>query len=100
SLKKTPALSADEYVDVEKWRAILFRMGLVGEYPNTTVGYGNLSKKISGSDNQFIITGSQTGRFPHLNGKQYTRVLKCSPDKATIEAQGPIAPSSEAMTHY
>ena len=100
SLKMTPPLRPDEYLDIEKWRAILFRMGLVGEYIEHNIGYGNLSKRISESSSQFIITGSQTGRYSNLNGRQYTKVIKCSISKATIEALGPIAPSSESMTHY
>lgn len=100
SLKMTPPLASEEYLDLEKWRAILYRMGLIGEYPNTNVGFGNLSKRIMASNDQFIITGSQTGRYPNLNGRQYTKVLKCNLSKATIDAMGPIAPSSESMTHY
>lgn len=100
SLKMTPPLKPEDYIDLEKWRVILYRMGAVGEYRDSNIGYGNLSKRIPGTIDQFIITGSQTGRYPNLNGRQYTKVLKCSIDKASIEAMGPIAPSSEALTHF
>lgn len=99
TIKKTSALSELEYIEIEKWRTILFRMGLIGEYEIEKVGYGNLSKRIS-EDHKFIITGTQTGKFPNLNGSQYTKIVKCNLEKMSVEAIGPIAPSSESLTHY
>lgn len=100
NLKKASALDEKLYIDIEKWRAILFKMGLIGEYPIEKVGYGNLSKKIDGPDHQFIITGTQTGKYPHLDGTQYTKILKCNLAKMSLDALGPIAPSSESLTHF
>lgn len=100
TLKKSPPLDEGSYIELEKWRTILFKMGLIGEYPEEKVGYGNLSRKIAGTDNNFIITGTQTGRLPYLNGLHYTKVLKCNLNKMNVEAAGPIAPSSESLTHY
>lgn len=100
TLKKAPPLEERSYIELEKWRVILFKMGLIGEYPEEKVGYGNLSRKIAGTLGEFIITGTQTGRFPHLNGLQYTRVIKCNLGKMNVEAAGPIAPSSESLTHF
>lgn len=100
TLKKAPPLKEAEYLELEKWRAILYRMNLIGEYKNEKVGYGNLSKRISPNSDQFIITGTQTGKYPHLSGSQYTKILKCNQDKMSVEAMGPTAPSSESLTHY
>ena len=75
-------------------------MGLIGEYLIEKVGYGNISKRILGEEDQFIITGTQTGKLSNLNGSQYTRVKKCNLKKMNLEAIGPIAPSSESITHY
>lgn len=98
-LKKSGTISSREYLDVEKWRAIFFKMRLVGEDSESHIGYGNLSKRISGSD-QFIITGTQTGHLPHLNGSQYTKVTSCDLKSLSVDAIGPIPPSSESLTHF
>lgn len=99
NLKMASPIKENLFLDLEKWRAILFKMGLIGEYPIEKVGYGNLSKKIS-STNEFIITGTQTGKLAHLSGQEYTKVIKCDLNKMAIDAIGPIAPSSESLTHY
>lgn len=100
TLKKSRPLDEGSYIELEKWRVILFKMGLIGEYPEEKVGYGNLSRKIAGTENHFIITGTQTGRLAYLNGLHYTKVTKCNLAKMTVEAAGPIAPSSESLTHF
>ncbi len=100
NLKMAPKIEEKHFIHLEKWRAILFKMNLIGEYPIDKVGFGNLSAKVSQDSNEFIITGTQTGKYPHLNGSQYTRITKCDPKKMTIDAIGPIAPSSETITHH
>lgn len=100
NLKLTKALNEELYIQLEKWRVIFHKMGLIGEYPTNKVGYGNLSKReVSGSD-AFIITGTQTGKYANLNGSYYTKITKCDLQKMSLEAHGPIAPSSESLTHY
>jgi len=100
SLKMAPALAAEDIIPVEKWRAILWRLGLVGEYPIEKVGYGNLSVRLPTPKAGFLITGTQTGQHPHLTRRQYTRVVSCDPTKNSVKAEGPIGPSSESLTHY
>jgi ribulose-5-phosphate 4-epimerase/fuculose-1-phosphate aldolase len=100
TLKKSPALEDSNFIDIEKWRVILYRMKLIGEYQTEKLGYGNLSKRAKPGTNEFIITGTQTGRFANLTGDHYTHVRSCSLEKMTINAQGPIAPSSESLTHF
>jgi hypothetical protein len=100
NLKMSSELEEDQYLDIEKWRVILFKMNLIGEYPIEKVGFGNLSKRAVIGQNEFIITGTQTGKHPNLNGRQYTKVNKCDLNKMTIDTVGPIAPSSESVTHY
>ena len=100
SLKKSGPLADEEYIEIEKWRSIFYRMNFIGEYPTEKVGFGNLSKRCVIGKDQFIITGTQTGKFPQLDGSQYTKIIKCNQDKMSVEALGPMAPSSEALTHY
>ena len=67
TLKKAPPLDEGSYIELEKWRIILFKMKLIGEYPIEKVGYGNISRKIAGTENEFIISGTQTGKYQNLN---------------------------------
>ncbi len=100
NLKLSKALESAHYIELEKWRVILFKMNLIGEYPIEKVGYGNLSYRNKVLTTEFTITGTQTGKHANLNGSHYTKITKCNLKKSTVEANGPIAPSSETLTHY
>ena len=54
-----PSRALDELL---QWRDVFFRLGVIGQDPARYEGfaYGNISHR-SGSGNQFIISGSQTG---------------------------------------
>ena len=98
TLKRAPAPEQAQYIALEKWRALFYRLGFVGEYPNEKIGYGNLSSRMP--KKSFIITGSQTGHLPHLQAHHYTRVIECDLKKGSVTAEGLIPPSSESLTHY
>lgn len=99
------ALNYSEYAELETWRTLLYRLNLIGEYPEEKVGFGNMSKAIDYSDyasfdgTQFVITGTQTGKYPKLNGEHYTRVLGYDIAHQKITVLGPLEASSEALTH-
>lgn len=99
-LKPSKDIEEKDFIEIEKWRAILFKMGLIGEYPIEKVGYGNISKRLIPMQESFIITGTQTGKLPHLNGSHYTKIIKSDLKKMSLTAIGPIAPSSESLTHH
>ncbi|HXH29750.1 MAG TPA: class II aldolase/adducin family protein [Bacteriovoracaceae bacterium] len=88
----------DQVIALEKWRALFFKLALIGEYPNENIGYGNLSSRLV--KKSFIITGSQTGHLPHLQAHHYTKVIECDLKKGSVTAEGLIPPSSESLTHY
>lgn len=94
-----------EYHKLEIWREKLFKLGLIGEYPTSKVGYGNLSlaqdysKFHQSQERQFVVTGTQTGALAQLTGKHYTRVLDYDLENFEIHIMGPIPASSEALTH-
>lgn len=94
-----------EYSGLEYWRKKLYKLNLIGEYPLEQVGFGNISeiKDYSGFDKvnvpQFVITGTQTGKYPELDGRFYTRVLDYDIDHLKIKMMGPVEASSEALTH-
>lgn len=103
--KKSPPLLTSDYSRLEKWREKLFGINLIGEYLPEKIGFGNLSQKkdysefFEGPTTQFLITGTQTGGFPHLDGNYYTRVLDTNLEKNTCRVFGPVEASSEALTH-
>ena len=98
TLKRAPAPEQTQFIALEKWRALFYKLGLVGEYPIDNIGYGNLSSRIQ--KKTFIITGSQTGHLAHLQAHHYTKVIDCDLKKGSVTAEGLIPPSSESLTHY
>lgn len=98
TLKRAPAPEMNQVIALEKWRALFFKLALVGEYPIDKIGYGNLSSRLA--KKTFIITGSQTGHLAHLQAHHYTKVIDCDLKKGSVTAEGLIPPSSESLTHY
>ena len=99
------ALNYSEYAELETWRTLLYRLNLIGEYPVEQAGFGNMSKAQNYEEyspfhgTQFVITGTQTGKHPKLNGEHYTRVLGYDIALQKINVLGPLEASSEALTH-
>lgn len=95
----------EEYADLENWRKELYRLELIGEYPEVFVGYGNMSCVKDYSEYldfefpQFVITGTQTGKYSDLNGAHYTRVLGYCVENLKVNMMGVIEASSEVLTH-
>ena len=98
-----PAPAAKLLAELEAWRRIFRRLGLLGQDPRryAGLGFGNLSRR-AGSGlpaNAFIISGTQTGHLDQLAAAHYVTVLACDPAHNRVEASGPIRPSSEALSH-
>ncbi|MBT8123144.1 MAG: class II aldolase/adducin family protein [Gammaproteobacteria bacterium] len=92
--------------DLIHWRGLLWEQGLVGQDPQRYGGYGfgNVSQRAPGllqPDNNmtFIISGSQTGHLHMLTREHFAIVSSCDAYTNRVEAQGPIRPSSESLTH-
>jgi len=81
------------------WRTVLHRLGLIGQDPARYggLGYGNLSQRLEGET--FLVTATQTGHLTHLEAEHYVRVVWASPADNALRAEGPVPPSSEALTH-
>ncbi len=98
-----PALPANEYSSIEKYRRMLHRVNLIGVYGNG-LGFGNISQRKNyshlhrGKRPQFIISGTQTGDLPQLSGEHYTRVVDFDIDGFSVTAQGMVRASSETET--
>ena len=91
-----PGNALDELL---QWRDVFFRLGIIGQDPARYDGlaFGNISCRSSG--NQFIISGSQTGGLLHCKSEHYSIVDSCDVQTNRVVAHGPIAPSSESLTH-
>lgn len=100
-----PAPAWDTLADLNAWRRILYLTGLIGQEPGLYGGYayGNVSVRLpdcSGAVKPaFVICGTQTGGLSELSAEHYTTVLSCNVRENKVVAQGPVRPSSEAMTH-
>ncbi len=93
-----------EYTVIEKYRKVLNRLNLVSAYDNG-FGFGNISHKKNYQQlhatqkPQFIITGSQTGHLPDLDGTHYARVLDFHIEDFSLVSNGAVQASSETMSH-
>ena len=96
-------MPVDELREINAWRRILYLLGLIGRDPTLYdgCGYGNISVRRRGREGEeaFVISGTQTGGLNELGAQHYTLVRKCDPQRNLVEAEGPIRPSSESLTH-
>lgn len=104
--KPTPPLPEKEVQDLNAWREMMHSLQLIGQDKRLPgyVGYGNISKRLPPFDSpppdiRFLITGTQTGGIAHLTAEHYATILACYPEENHLEAEGPILPSSETLTH-
>ena len=92
--------------ELNRWRTILWQQALIGQDPARYEGYGfgNVSQR-TGADKAacgkrcFIISGTQTGHLPELDSCHYTLVTHYDAATNSVNAAGPIKPSSESLTH-
>lgn len=101
-----PAVAAAELTELNAWRQILYRLGLVGADPAryAGLGFGNVSRRVGpfgtpAGRRRFLISGTQTGAMASLHAEHYVLVSECDPRNNRVVACGPVRPSSEALTH-
>ena len=87
--------------DINAWRTIIFRLGLIGQDPERygSLGFGNISQRLDSQSSQFIISGTQTGHIENLSPEHYCLIVKADPRKNRIQSCGLRKPSSESLTH-
>jgi ribulose-5-phosphate 4-epimerase/fuculose-1-phosphate aldolase len=87
--------------EINAWRSILFQLKLIGQRADKYggLGFGNISRRLVPSSNQFVISGSQTGQLAELNPEHYVLIHKAESDTNSIDSSGLCPPSSEALTH-
>ena len=98
-----PSPAAELLGELEAWRQIFRQLGLLGQDPARYdgLGFGNLSRRAADGDaaDAFIISGTQTGALERLAPEHYARVRACDPAHNRVTADGPVRPSSEALSH-
>jgi len=97
------ALEFPQIESIELWRQRLMRLGLIGQDDSRYegIGFGNISRRVNypGASHAFVISGTQTGQLQQMDAEHYALVTDCDPQRNWLQAQGPVKPSSEAMTH-
>ena len=98
---RSAPLPAAQLAALNAWRTLLFQLGLIGQDPKRYggVGFGNLSMRLVPGSLRFAVTGTQTGHLPTLDRMHYAIVTACDAATNQLTAEGPIAPSSESLTH-
>lgn len=81
------------------WRQKLYDWGMIGYYPQLKVGFGNLSVKPAPKQKSFVISGTQTGHLPALSPQHFTTVTEYEIAANRLTCFGPVAASSESLTH-
>lgn len=86
----------DLFSSLEKERSRLYKLGLIGMYPDG-IGFGNISVRIGG--HSFLITGSATGQLATLNQSHYSLVSAYHFAGNSISCKGLTKASAESLTH-
>ena len=104
--QQTPEVALPGWQPISAWRQLLCQLQLIGQDPQRYqgLGFGNISWRLPPFDapprqRPFAISGTQTGGLPQLLSGHYAQVLACDPGRNFVLAQGPLKPSSEALTH-
>ena len=92
--------------DLNRWRGILRRHGLIGQEPGRYGGYGfgNVSQRLAPftadcGNRVFVISGTQTAGLEQLDNRHYALVSGWDIGRNRVIASGPVKPSSESLTH-
>ena len=82
--------------ELVEWRNRLRGFGLIGVYPDG-IGFGNISARLPGSE--FIISGTATGEVLTAGPEHFTEVLWADVAANALGCRGPVAASSESLSH-
>ena len=81
--------------ELNTWRDTLYKLKLLGATKDG-IGYGNISCRYK---ENFVISGSGTGKLKHLTNEHYATVIDYSVKENALTAIGPVIASSESLTH-
>ena len=83
---------------LEAWRRPLYQAGLIGQYEDLGIGFGNISVR-SHTNGLFVISGTQTGHIARTRSEHYALVTAYDVDANHVTCTGPVQASSESLTH-
>lgn len=81
--------------DLVRWRNRLRDLCLIGVYPDG-IGFGNVSGRVPGG---FVISGTGTGGVADAGPEHFCEVVWADPDANALGCRGPVAASSESLSH-
>lgn len=101
-----PARFQAGLAELAAWRALLVRLGGIGQDPTRYdgAGYGNLSARVGPFPGErgrrpFLITATQTGGLRCTDSRSFCHVRRCDASTNQVDSEGPARPSSESLTH-
>jgi L-ribulose-5-phosphate 4-epimerase len=83
--------------ELSYYRQKLYELGLIG-YNSEGFSFGNISRRIDNS-NQFIITGTNTGKIENINESNLCKVIEFDISRNFVACEGSVKASSESLTH-
>jgi len=104
--KYTQDFNFSGFGELNAWREICLRLGWIGQDSQRYggLGFGNISSLIADQETgqgqqPFVISGTQTGLITELKPEHYCLVKETNAAQNYLSAEGPVKPSSEALTH-
>ena len=91
-----PALQGHD--DLVAARNQLFQLGLIGEYAEARIGFGNVSKKLPLAQG-FLVSGTATGGIAEVGHQHFCIVEAYAIAENWVKCVGPVTASSESLTH-
>lgn len=94
--------------ELDGWRRVMRRLGVLGRDPARYGGYGfgNASRRVAHPGEEpppgcrrFVVSGTQTAHLEELGTGGWALVEWYEPAAMRLASRGPVAPSSEALTH-
>ena len=92
--------------ELSAWRSFLVSQGILGQQPDRYegIGFGNISARIgpySGPRGRrpFLVSGTQTNALSEIGMEHFSVVDAYDIGGNRLRSHGPVAPSSESLTH-
>ncbi len=97
--RKTDPIGNHDFSSLSRWYRRFKQADILGQHPERYdgLGFGNISERLD--EVRFLISGTQTGYLASLAPADYSLVTGANASRNRIEAEGPVKPSSEALTH-
>ncbi|QKF82483.1 hypothetical protein [Halarcobacter ebronensis] len=95
---ETEEIAVKECNKIEKIRARLYSLGLIGAHTNGNC-FGSISTRYNKNKSSFVITGINTGEFPKLNPNYYSFVKKFDYERKKMFCIGSSKPSNQWLLH-